>query len=169
MLEIEQHETRQRTIVQLQEKIRKWERSSPQTPPATYSTGCMALDALLPSQGVRQGSLVEWVGETPASGAGTLSLVAAREVCPAGQPIVLVDPGRQIYPSALSALGFDLARLVIIRPGCERETLWVCEEVLRCEAVGLMWAELEHRFGTAFRRLQLAAEESAGIGFLLRS
>jgi len=168
MLKIHHHKTRQRKVVELQAQIRQWERGSPLVASTAHSTGCAALDALLPAGGVRPGSLVEWVGEGLASGAGTLSLVVAREVCPQGQPIVLIDPRRQIYPAALAALGWDLARVVMIRPNCERETLWACEEALRCEAVGVVWAQLDDCSGTPFRRLRLAAEQSSGMGLLLR-
>lgn len=82
--------------------------------------------------------------------------------------MVLIDPRRQIYPAALAALGWDLTRVVIIRPSCERETLWACEEALRCEAVGVVWAQLDECAGTPFRRLRLAAEQSRGLGLLLR-
>lgn len=168
MLKIHQHETRQRKVVELQSQIRQWERGSPLVVGTAHSTGCAALDALLPAGGVRPGSLVEWVGEGLAGGAGTLSLAVAKEVCPKGRPMVLIDPRRHIYPAALAALGWDLGSVVIIRPSCERETLWACEEALRCEAVGLVWAELDDCTGTSFRRLRLAAEQSRGMGLLLR-
>lgn len=54
-------------------------------------------------------------------------------------------------------------------PRLEQEALWACEESLRCKAVAVVWATVEYLTGIAFRRLQLAAEESGGIGFLVRS
>ncbi len=154
-----------RKIIELQGQIRAWERGST----AVFTTGCDALDALLPSHGVREGSLVEWLGNGDASGAGTLSLIAGRRVSPEGRRLVLIDTRHELFALSLSLLGFDLSRLVLIRPASERQALWACEEALRCEAVGLVWMSIERLTGTSFRRLQLAAENSSGIGFLVRS
>lgn len=163
------YDTQKRTIVELQSRIRAWERGASAHSTHSFTTGCDALDTLFPSEGVRQGSLVEWLGDGHASGAGTVSLMAGRRVCPAGRPLVLIDTRHDLFPLSLSLLGFDLSRLILIRPASEREALWACEEALRCEAVGVVWANIEQITSTSFRRLQLAAEDSAGIGFLVRS
>lgn len=169
MERLELHNTRQRTIAELRSRIRAWERGASGNAQAACSMGCGALDALLPSQGVRSGSLVEWLGEGGASGAGTVSLIAGCRVCPPGRPLVLIDVRHDLFPLSLALLGFDLSRLVLIRPASEREALWACEEALRCEAVGVVWANIERITSTSFRRLQLAAKGSSGIGFLVRS
>ncbi len=161
--------TRKQTIVELRSRLRAWERRWPQVATAFISTGCDALDAMFPGHGVRRGSLVEWVGDGDASGAGTLSLLVGRRLCGTDRPAILVDFQQQIYPVALSAFGFDLSTLVVVRPHSEREALWACEESLRCKAVAVVWARIEHLTGIAFRRLQLAAEESGGVGFFVRS
>lgn len=158
-----------RTIVELRNQIRAWGRGAFADSPDIRSTGCAALDALFSNQGVRPGSLVEWLGDGDASGAGTVSLIAGCQVCPEGRPVVLIDPRGDLFPLSLSLLGFDLSRLVLIRPASGREALWACEEALRCEAVGVVWANIERIASTDFRRLRLAAEESRGIGFLVRS
>lgn len=169
MGELNFQDTQKRAIVELQSQIRAYERGASINSTTTASMGCDALDALLPSQGVRQGSIVEWLGEGDASGVGTVSLIAGRRVCPEGCPLVLIDTRHDLFPLSLSLLGFDFTRLVLIRPASEREALWACEEALRGQAVGLVWATIEQITSTSFRRLQLAAEASAGIGFLVRS
>jgi len=169
MGELNLHDTQKQAIVELQSQIRAYERGASVNSTTTVSMGCDALNALLPNQGVRQGSIVEWLGEGDASGAGTVSLIAARRACPEGCPLVLIDARHDLFSLSLSLLGFDLTQLVLIRPASEREALWACEEALRCEAVGLVWANIERITSTGFRRLQLAAEDSAGIGFLVRS
>ncbi len=163
------HETQKRTIAELQHRIRACEQGLPFYAAEHRDIDCDSLSALLPGRGVRQGSLVEWLGEGDGSGAGTVSLIVGRQVCPEGQPLVLIDTRRELFPLSLSLLGFDLSRLVLIRPASEREALWACEEALRCEAVGLVWANIERLTSASFRRLQLAAESSSGIGFLVRS
>lgn len=164
------HNTQKLTIGELQSQIRAWERGpSVSNSINACSTGCDALDALFPHQGVRLGSLVEWLGEGDASGGGTVSLIVARQVCAARRPLVLIDTRHDLFPLSLSLFGFDLSQLVLIRPASEREALWACEEALRCEAVGLVWANIERINSTSFRRLQLAAKASSGVGFLVRS
>ena len=169
MGKLDYHDTRKQTIVELQNQIWARQQGASLDSSMVYSTGCEDLDALLPSQGVRRGSLVEWLGNSPGGGAGTISLIAARRVCPKGRPCVLIDTHHELFPLSLSLLGFDLSQVILIRPNSEREALWACEEALRSEAVGLVWANIERLNSTSFRRLQLAAESSAGIGFLIRS
>lgn len=169
IVSVDIYDTQKQTIIELQSRIRAWERGVSINSTSILSTGCDALDALLPSQGVRPGSLVEWLGDGDASGADTMSLIVGCRVCPEGRPLVLIDTHHNLFPLSLSLLGFDLSRLILIRPVSEREALWACEEALRCEAVGVVWANIERVTTTSFRRLQLAAEDSSGIGFLVRS
>lgn len=159
---------RNQMVVELQGRMRQWERQVKNVATTVMSTGCDALDSLFPCHGIRRGSLVEWVGDGQASGVGTMALLASRRWCTSDRPVVLVDSKHQIYPVALDALGFDLRPLVLIRPSSERETLWACEETLRCGAIEMVWATIEHLPGIAFRRLQLAAEESGTVAFLVR-
>lgn len=169
MGKLDHHDTRNQTIVELQNQIWARERGVSPNANTVYSTGCEDLDALLPHQGVRRGSLVEWVGSTSASRAGTLSLIAGKQVCPKERPAVIIDVQHELFPLSLSLLGFDLSRVVLIRPSSEKEALWAFEEALRSVAIGMVWANIERLNSTNFRRLQLAVEASAGIGFLVRS
>ncbi|MBA4030893.1 MAG: hypothetical protein C0478_08380 [Planctomyces sp.] len=162
------NDTSPRTVVELQEQIRRWERKSVASTTSVLSTGCEAFNELFPAGGIRPGSLVEWL-ERDAGGATTVSLAVARNVCPPRRPLILIDPQHELFPLALKGLGFDLSRVVIIRPTSEQEAFWTCEESLRCPGVGLVWAPLANLHVTGFRRLQLAAEASRGVGFLLRS
>jgi protein ImuA len=156
------------TIAELQTAIRRCERKPVHTRDGVVSTGCGAVDELLPAGGIRRGSLVEWLGTEPAGGAVTLSLAVGRTVTPPERPMVLIDRRRELFPLALEAMGIDLARLVLIHPRTERDALWVCEESLRCPGVGLVWMQADRLSGTSFRRLQLAAEAGGTVGFLVR-
>jgi protein ImuA len=158
----------QQTIAELRGRLSRWERPR-QKETKCVSTGCDAIDALFPDRGVRRGSLVEWVEDGAASGAAALALFVGRQLGDARRAAIFVDLKRQIYPPALAASGFDLAKMIVVHPSTEQETLWACEESLRCKAVALVWARIERLTGLAFRRLQLAVEESGGIGFLVRS
>ncbi len=164
-------ENHQQTLQELRRRIRACEQGLPADATPVLSTGAPALDALFPAGGVRPGSLVEWLESGPASGAALLSLVAARQLHSESRRsprIILIDTRRELFPLSLERLGFSLEQLVLVRPATERDALWACEEALRCEGVGLVWAQFERLTSTSFRRLQLAAEESQGVGFLVR-
>ncbi|TWT39523.1 ImuA family protein [Blastopirellula retiformator] len=161
-------ETRLETIAHLQRQIGVCERGA-WGAAEVVSTGCTAIDQLLPGGGVRRGGLIEWIGQSHGGGgAGTLSLIVARHVCPAEKTVVIIDAERRIAPAALANLGFDLAKVWIVRPQTKQEAWWTGEEALRCAAVGLVWADIQQLPTTQFRRWQLAVEASQGVGFLLR-
>lgn len=135
---------------------------------AKISSGCPALDALLPHGGFHGGQLVEWFAARPASGAGTLALRVAREAATEGRAIVVLDCHGKFYPPAAAAWKLDLRRLIVVQPRREADAMWALDQALRCPAVAAVWAETGRIEPRVFRRLQLAAEESGCLGLLLR-
>jgi hypothetical protein len=135
---------------------------------AKVSSGCAALDRLLPSGGFVRGSLVEWLG-VRGGGAGTLALWAARQAAEEGGSVVIVDRRRWFYPPAAAAWGLDPRRLIVVWPSSVREELWAVDQSLRCTAVAAVWARPERLDQRWFRRWQLAAEEAGTLGLLLRA
>lgn len=156
------------TVARLREEIRRLECSRVLLGDQRISSGCEALDALFPGGGLRRGSLVEWLRGGMGSGAATLALHYARQACRQGTHLVVIDRLRQIYPPALAGWGIDLAQVILVHPRDVREELWVWDQSLRCTAVGAVWGEIERIDGRSFRRLQLAVEDSGGVGLLLR-
>jgi hypothetical protein len=76
--------------------------------------------------------------------------------------IAWIAPPFLPYAPALAAAGVNLARLLLVRPRDDAETLWAAEQALRsgcCRAV-LCWVGHAdgHADGRRLRRLQLAAE-----------
>ncbi len=132
------------------------------------STGCAALDRLLPGSGLRRGTLVEWLAPAAGSGTATLALIAARAACREERVLAVLDPARGFYPPAAAALAIDLERLLIVRPGERRDDSWALDQLLRSPAVGAVLAWPGDWEEAIFRRLQLAAETGGGLGFLLR-
>jgi protein ImuA len=140
------------------------------------SSGCPALDQLLPGGGFRRGSLVEWCAAIRGSGAGVLALLAAREACRGGGALLVwttssraaaQQPGC-FYPPAVMPWGLDLGNLLLVRPRNKADELWALDQALRCPAVAAVWGSLQELDGRTFRRLQLAAEKGHGLGLLLR-
>jgi len=132
------------------------------------STGCEALDRLMPSGGLERGSLVEWLGAGPGSGAATLALLCARQACASGGALVVLDRQRQVYPPAIAGWGVDLDKVILIYPKSKRDEFWSWDQALRCPAVAAVWGGIDQIDSRQFRRLQLSAEASGGIGLLLR-
>lgn len=135
----------------------------------TLSTGCTAVDRLLPHRGLRGGMLVEWIADGRGSGASVLPVVALRELQQgASGAIVVVDREGHFYPPAASAWGIDLANTMAIRPTSEADELWAIDQALRTPDVAAVLAWPAKLDGFTFRRLQLAAESSGAVGLLVR-
>jgi protein ImuA len=161
--------TTQEIVRKLQDRIRRLERVPRAAGADIISTGWPPLDRLLPSGGLRRGSLVEWLGTGPGSGAAMLAAGGARQAAEAGGAIVVVDPLQQVYPPALAAWGVDLDRVVFIHPQNQKDEGWAWDQALRCPCVAAVWGWIERIEGREFRRWQLAVETSGCVGLLMRS
>ncbi len=136
------------------------------------SSGCEALDALLPEGGFHRGTLTEWLADGEGTGATTLAMLAAREACREGGTLVVVDGDRHFYPPAAVRLGIALDRLLLVRVDQRADHDWALDQALRCPAVAAVMAWPEALAGPldgrTLRRLQLAAEAQGSLGLLLR-
>lgn len=85
-----------------------------------------------------------------------------------GKQLAWIAPPYLPYSPALAAAGIALARVIVVRTQNAQETLWAAEQALRSQSCGavLLWSDT--RDHTALRRLQLAAESSRSLAFLLR-
>jgi hypothetical protein len=155
-------------VERLTAEVRRIEGLHHRTSDEAVTTGCAALDRLLPGAGLRRGTLVEWLAPGEGSGAATLALIAAREACRQGGVLAVLDAARWFYPPAAAALDVDLERLLIVRPPRRGDDAWALDQLLRSRAVGAVLAWPGDWDEHVFRRLQLAAEAGEGLGFLLR-
>ena len=136
----------------------------------TLSTGFPALNRLLADGGLRRGALTEWVGDVLGSGAVTLAMVvAAHMLREEGTLVVIDDVGEMgdFHPVGAMQLGIPLDRTVVIRPDTAKSALWAWEQSLRCPGIALTFGKINTRNDRAIRRLQMAAESSGGMGFLI--
>lgn len=130
-------------------------------------TGFAVLDGALPLGGWPKGALTELL--LPADGVGeiTLLLPTLARLTQAEQRVVLVAPPYVPYAPAWRAGGVRLAYLDIVHAE-PKLALWAFEQCLRsgsCAAV-LGWPhQADHH---ALRRLQVAADTGAALGFALR-
>ncbi|WP_322009700.1 translesion DNA synthesis-associated protein ImuA [Paraburkholderia sp. J12] len=134
----------------------------------TVSSGHATLDALLPGAGWPAGSLTELLVEQGGIGEMRLVAPALRTLtASAGRHVLLVGPPWQPYACALKAWGLALERVIWVRAG-EAEAPWVAEQALRQEGIGavLLWQAKARP--DAVRRLQVAAQDSQALAFLVR-
>jgi len=176
------------TLQRLSSQLQKLERSSHPVREScgTVSSGLEAVDRLLPDAGFRAGTLVEWVEEK--GSADQLALLAARSALEdraafgEDRVLIVIDDEESLYPPAAAALGIDLKRLFLVRPGkrirrnaetkrpsaASVEALWALEQSLASRGVAITFCRLERLSARVFRRLQLSAERGGGLGFLIR-
>jgi len=138
----------QTLVQQLRNRIERIETSARVDDGQTISSGCDAMDELLPAGGYRRGTLIEWVTSPHPSfgrvgdlshgdkspgwarghklsgsggcGADYLSLLTAANACADGGALVIADRHRQFNPPAAAAIGIDLGNVVVIRPPEEK-------------------------------------------------
>jgi protein ImuA len=135
------------------------------------SSGIAAIDRVLPQGGLARGALHEILGSSGDEEDGALAAGFAAAVIGRLDPVGTVLwclPRADLYGPGLFACGLDPGRLVLVRTRRDTEILWAMEEGLRTPAVAAVVGEAGVLSPVASRRLQLAAERSGIIAFLLR-
>jgi hypothetical protein len=169
-------------VDQLRNQIRSVETVGRAANQTRVSSGCSAVDRLLPQSGYERGTLVQWLSGG-GQGADYLSLMTARQACNDGGALVVLDPTGQFYPPAAAAIGINLDHLIVIKnsssnsssnssnkPNKELDSdlLWSIDQALRCPAVAAVWGPVGHLGERWFRRFQLSAESSGCLGLFVQ-
>ncbi|WP_345813563.1 translesion DNA synthesis-associated protein ImuA [Paraburkholderia sp. PREW-6R] len=132
------------------------------------SSGYAALDQLLPGQGWSMGALTELLVEH--GGIGEVRLLA-RALChltrQTGRHVMFVAPPYQPSAAALKAWGVDVERVLWVR-AAEDQALWAATQALKQDGIGAVLVWLPTARADKVRRLQVAAQESAALAFLIR-
>lgn len=145
-----------------------WKGRRPNHSQRTLPTGRTRLDACLPGGGWPLGAVTELISCKPGLGEFSLLLPALAKIGAQGQWVVLVDPPWVPYPAALHGQKLPLERLLLVRTRGAGETLWACEQALRCGHGGAVLAWPDRIDFARLRRLQLAAREHGKLNFLFR-
>lgn len=155
----------------LQARLRGLTFLSEDKPCETVATPVGALNRLLPEGGLATGSFVEILGSEKAGSVGTgaysLALTLARKALLRREAWAVVDSEGSFYPPAVAALGYDLKRLVLLRPRPD-EDAWAFTQLLRSTDISVCFWKTQRMDSMVFRRLQLAAERGNGLGFVIR-
>lgn len=173
---------KQQLLERLRQKIQGVSTAGRSSDNKTFTSGCKAIDQLLPADGYTRGTINQWFNPpshnknhlTSGYGAEWLSLLAARNACHHKQAMVVIDPDHSFNPSAAAALGIELSRLIVIRPPSpcthhrSNDLMWSIDQSLRCHAVGVVWGMIGNADPRWLRRFQLSAEQSGVIGFFIR-
>lgn len=144
-----------------------WHAGSTRPLPGGSTTGFRTLDEALPLSGWPKAALTEIL--LPADGVGEIELLlpTLARLTQARQHVVLVAPPYVPYAPAWRAAGVRLPYLEIVEAD-PRQALWTFEQCLRsgsCAAV-VGWPVKADQH--ALRRLQVAADTGAALGFALR-
>ena len=130
-------------------------------------TGLAELDARLPGSGWPRGALSEILIQHDGIGECSLLLPALAALTQAKQRVVFVAPPYIPYAPALAAAGIDLSYVVHIDASAA-DTHWTAEQCLRAGCCGAVLSWMPRTDYQKLRRLQLAAETGAAIGFVFR-
>jgi protein ImuA len=155
-------------LKKLRTRIAAMESSTRSHAPSLVATGILELDALLPDGGLRTGSVLDLRASGEASGAWTLGLLLARQICGLQSDVlVVIDREKRFYPPAAVRFGINLGRTYVVRPEHDRDAYAAACEALRCGAVGAVLASFQRLRLVDARRLQLAAERGGSVGLLI--
>ena len=132
-------------------------------------SGFWELDALLAGKGWPSSALMEMLTERVGIGEMRLLLPALAQLTRGDRWVVFVAPPFIPYAPALARAGIDLARVLVVYPKKNKDTLWAVEQALRAGTCGAVLAWPSTADMKSLRRLQLAAEAGGALGILFRS
>src|SRR5580658_6090945 len=159
-----------RTLTSLRAEIAALERGG-RAAAEVIGFGDARVDAKLPGGGLALNAWHEFAGEgleleTCAASAAFVARLAA-PLARRGE-IVWVLRRDDLHAPGLAGLGFPAERLIQVCARDDTEALAVMEDALRTKGVVAVFGEAGEADLTAGRRLQLACEQAAATGFLVR-
>jgi protein ImuA len=126
-------------------------------PVCVLPTGWPPLDAVLPGGGWPGGQLTEWL-QGPVNHSEWLLLAPLLGQLKHNEQLALVSPPFVPHAAALNTLGLAPDRTWSVHAQSVAHRLWAAEQLLRCEAVGMVLLWLPQATATGLRRLQAAAQ-----------
>lgn len=156
-------------IKQLLKTNRVWQASDKKRARPALSSGFPELDKQLHYSGWPQGALSELL--LSCNGIGELRLLAPLMAKLSEQSgyICWINPPFQPYAPALSHLGIQLDKMIIINTRSDQETIWAAQQAMNSKscATVLTWLP-QKNLSKEMRKLSLAAENSQCWGIVLR-
>jgi len=129
-------------------------------------TGYPSLDAELPGGGWPTGGLTELLQRQP--GIGELRLLRPALAARSTRPLAMLAPPHAPQALALANWGIAPERLLWIDAPRTADALWATEQILRAGTCGAVMLWQSHLRNDALRRLNLAAQASDTLFFVVR-
>lgn len=157
-------------IAQLQRDLLKLTGIKPVAHDSNLPTGLGFLKEHLPQGSFPLGAVHEFVCNGKESIASTEGFVSAllSTMMNMNTITVWISSNNTLFSPALKLFGIDPDRIIFIQLYKEKELLWAMEEALKCNGLSAVVCELQELSFTSSRRFQLAVEQSAVTGFILR-
>lgn len=134
------------------------------------NTSQLPFASAFPGYAFPTGVIHEFLSYEPADAAATNGFITALtgKFMKDGDLCLWVGSQKKIFPLGLKQYGIEPDRIVFINPSKVKDTLWIIEEALKCEALKAVIGEIRDFGFTESRRLQLAVEQSGVTGFIHR-
>ncbi len=119
------------SLENLRRRIARLETGAKRHSGQPVSSGCEALDALLPERGFCRGTLVEWLSAGDGAGVCALALLAAKQACSDGGVLAVFDHRREFCPPAAVRMGIGPEQLLVIHADTTADNHWAIDQALR--------------------------------------
>lgn len=153
------------SLQQLRSQLARMGRQGRRANLSVLPVGVPEIDSRLPGCGLTHGGIHDVVGDLPGI-TGFLAALLGRQK--ALRQLLWVTPQADLFAPGLAQFGLDHRRLIMACTRRGDDRLWAAEEGLRENSIGAVIAEVDDADLTETKRLQLAAEASGNIGFLIR-
>jgi protein ImuA len=162
------HAGRERLLADLRKQVEGIERGRALRRDA-LAFGIRDVDEHLPAGGLKLGSIHEVMeAGSAAEHAALASLFVAGHLAKLTGPVLWCLRGRDLFAPALARVGLHPDRVIYVETWKDAEVLPVMEEGLRHRGLAGVVGEVSRLPLTASRRLQLAAESTSTLAFVIR-
>jgi len=139
--------------------------------PTGIPTGYPQLDALLIDRGWPRAGLIELLSAR--HGIGELRLLGPALAALSRQEqrwITWIAPPHIPYAPALTDIGIDISKVLLVHPKSAEDALWALEQALKSAScsVALAWLDESKLAAKEIRRLKLAARHGTSLAVLFR-
>jgi len=157
-------------IAQLQKDILPLQGLKFQANGNTVQMGLGVIESSFPNSTFPIGAVHEFLSASTEDIAATGGFIAGllSTLMQKGGASVWISSSRTIFPPALKTFDIQPDKIIFIDLKKEKDILWVMEEALKCTGLAAVIGEISNINFTESRRLQLAVEQSAVTGFILR-
>jgi protein ImuA len=129
-------------------------------------SGYPSLNLQLPGGGWPTSSLTEM--HVSSAGVGEVRLLAPVFLAAGKRPVMLIQPPHVPNALALAAMGLNPSQVIWVQPDRNADALWAAEQALRVGACSVVMLWQSHTRNENVRRLNLAAQETEALCFLLK-